>query len=497
MKKIFYIITALSIVFTSCKKQLEVDLLSQINSADAYKTREAVNAGINGVYSGLKGTALYGRALIVFPEALADNGVTSNNSGRLVNEVRNIRGAHFDTWVTSYYWINQINILSEALNGVSPAPSAAEKSRWEGELAFLRALLYFDLVKVYAYIPTADIPAQNFGGVPLMLTAIKTGDVALAAKPARATVPQVYDQVIADLNVAIAKLPAYSAATVGYANRSAAQALLARVALYKGDYALAKTNADAVILANGGLLTNATNYVNGWRAAQHPESLFEVKFAIAAESIGVNESLQSSFTQNSPSPGWGDLGASPSLFTSLGITIANIAGYNAGNANSVVTARTADVRNLLFEKGAGPRATQLIECTKYFSKSGAPFLDNVPVLRVAEMYLIRAEAQAQPTSGAIFNETAALADVNVIRTNRGLTAATGLTGTALQDEILLQRRLEFCMEGHRFFDLKRLGKDISKSPFYANLLFIDPRVLPAIPVREVQLNPMILQNASY
>jgi hypothetical protein len=65
------------------------------------------------------------------------------------------------------------------------------------------------------------------------------------------------------------------------------------------------------------------------------------------------------------------------------------------------------------------------------------------------------------------------------------------------DEILLQRRLELCGEGNRFFDLKRLGKDILKGPFYSDVLFNDYRILPAIPNADIQLNPNLIQNTNY
>jgi hypothetical protein len=135
----------------------------------------------------------------------------------------------------------------------------------------------------------------------------------------------------------------------------------------------------------------------------------------------------------------------------------------------------------MFEVGANKGSGPYVECTKYFGRGGAVNVDNVPVLRIAEAYLNRAEAYAN-TPG---EEGAALSDVNTIRTNRGLTAVSGLTGEPLADEIALQRRLEFAFEGQRFFDLKRKGLDIFKPASSTTVLFTDRVILPAIPAADV------------
>jgi len=120
------------------------------------------------------------------------------------------------------------------------------------------------------------------------------------------------------------------------------------------------------------------------------------------------------------------------------------------------------------------------------------------VIRKTEMYLNRAEAYATPGS-PVFDEALALADLNTVRVARGL-VAVALTGTALYEEILQQRRLEFAFEGHRWFDLKRLGRDVIKVGLFtgaADLQFTDGRVLANIPQREVDGNPNLVQNFGY
>jgi hypothetical protein len=97
----------------------------------------------------------------------------------------------------------------------------------------------------------------------------------------------------------------------------------------------------------------------------------------------------------------------------------------------------------------------------------------------------------------VFDEAAALADLNRIATNRGLTAFAGLTGSALFEEIFNQRRIEFAFEGHRFWDLKRLGRDLVKAPHYNTVPFFDTRILAPLPQREIDGNKNLVQNPGY
>jgi starch-binding outer membrane protein, SusD/RagB family len=318
----------------------------------------------------------------------------------------------------------------------------------------------------------------------------------------------VYAQVYADLKAVEAKLGDAGSAGVSntgiaWGTRVAAQALLARVALYNKDYATAKEYADKVIASHGNRLLSAGNYVAGWRSAVNPESLFEVTYTINAENTGVNESLQTTFTTlvnpgvRTQTGGFGDLVPTNSLLNALGITVTG-----NGTNTAAITARNNDVRNLLFELGTTGRGVPFVETTKYIGKNGSINLDNAPVLRIAEMYLIRAEVQA--TAGApTFDEAGALADLTKLKANRYTDYATTemaatdllLTGTALYEEILRQRRIEFAYEGHRFFDLKRLGRDIMKAP--SEVLFTDFRILPPLPIRELDGNPNLVNNVGY
>jgi hypothetical protein len=357
-------------------------------------------------------------------------------------------------------------------------------------LKFLRALYYHDLLRGYAYDPGTEVSAQDKGGVPLILTPITTAQAASAATLPRDPVSNVYAQIYTDLNDAATLLPANANSNVSYiATRAAAHALLSRVALYNKDFPTAIANASSAITLVGNTLSGAA-YISAWRSATNNESIFEVKFQDANENIGVNTSLQTSFTTSqslntlATTGGFGDLVPLAALRTLIGIT-----GPTPSSATVGQICTGTDVRAQLYVIGPGRGSGPKVECIKFIGKNAIVNLDNVPVLRKAELLLNRAEAYA--SSG---NDALALADVNTLRAARGL-GNVALAGAALMTEILNQRRIEFAFEGHRWFDLKRRGTDILKTP--ENIIAADFRRLANIPQREIDANPNLAQNFGY
>ncbi len=512
IKRMGLLLGVVALLVSSCKKQLDIDPRTSIDADGALTSRDAVEAAITSVYAKLKNARVYGRDLVTHPEALSDNGFATNKSGRLLPEANNNFGAHFTgtIWTNGYAAINQINLTLEALPtlDLTPAVTQAERDRWEGQLYFLRGLYYFDMVKVYSYIPGAVVTAQDKGGVPVTLRSISSVDSALAFRPSRSPIDDVYTQVVADFTLANTKLLA--SASVNLANKAAAQGLLARVNLYRKNYSEAKRWADSCIALAGSKLGTTSNYISQWRGDTHGETIFQVRYASNLENIGVNESNQTSFsTLTAPgnttvTGGFGDLVPTISLLNELGILL--VGGNTTANfgLNHVVASRSTDVRNLMFEPGTTGRGPAKVECTKFLGKNGFINLDNVPVQRISDVYLIRAEARATPGS-AVLDEAAALADLKLLKTRRytdyvgsaAEVADNALTGQALVDEIIRQRRLEFAFEGHRFFDLKRLGRDLVKGPHYSNVAFTDIRILPAIPQGDVDGNTNLKQNTGY
>lgn len=513
--KIMIGLIGLSFVISGCEKQLQIQPSQSIEATGALTTKEEISASIVSMYAFLKSPRLYGRDFIALPEALADNGFATNKSGRLLPESNNNFGAHFTgtIWTVSYAAINQINLTLEAIPNlkVAPAVTSAEKALWEGQLYFLRGLYYFELMKAYAYTPGAIVASQDKGGVVVTTKGIATLEEAKAYKPSRQSVDSVYKVIIADLKRAETNLST-STTERSLATKGAAQAMLSRVYLYAKDYANSKTYSDIVIGSLGSRLTDVGDYVPNWRSAENRETIFQIKYTLNSENIGVNESLQTSFTTLSapglPSVtlGFGDLVPTISLLNALGITLTggNTNAVFTGN-NASISARSTDVRNLLYEPGTTGRGKSYVETTKYLGKNGFPNLDNVPVIRISEIYLNRAEAYAT-TGSSVFNPALALADLKTIKSKRYVgytgsaieTADNALTPSQLYEEILNQRRIELAFEGHRFHDLKRLGRDIIKSaPSTLTVPFTDARILAPILQADVDGNPNLKQNFGY
>lgn len=467
-----------TVLFASCSNLLDVTPRSSASSETALTTAEGLDAALNGIYDRLQSTVLYGRDFLALSEALSDNAQATNKSGRLNNESRNIAQASFTNWGTSYLAINQANLIIGATANATFLSDTAQKNRIMGRAYFLRALLYHDLMRAYAYDPGVEIAQYNRGGVPLVTTGVSGQDQ--ITFPARASIADVYKQIYSDLQTAI---PLLSTTNIpAYGSRPAANTLLSRVALYNKDYATVVQYATNAINNGGVSLLANSSYISGWRAPNHPESLLEIVYT-TPENIGVNTSLQTTYTtlvrpgDRSTTGGFGDLVPSTAFLNEL-------------EAEKSSTGAVLDIRRQLYELGTTGRGPAFIECTKFLGKNGIINLDNVPAIRISEAYLNRAEANAM-----LGNTTAALTDLNAIRTRAGLPASTLTDNTAILTEILRQRRLEYGFEGHRWFDLKRRGQDITK--VQGNVPYTDFRILANIPSSEFATNKNLRQNFGY
>ncbi|WP_019990302.1 RagB/SusD family nutrient uptake outer membrane protein [Rudanella lutea] len=484
MKHTLGILTlTVGLFMASCSNLLDVQPRQSIDSGVALTTREGINAAVTNVYTYQKDITLYGRDLIAIAEALGDESRIINRAGgRFINEGQNVINSHLLGWNIYYLGINNINLILDALPS-SPF-NEAERERIEGELKFLRALNYHNLARVFAYDPKVRISSLDRGGVPLVLKGVSTPEQ-IENHP-RASVDEVYAQIYKDLTDAVAKAPTTGAPS--RATRAAAMALFARVALYNEDFTNAIKYATDALNAGVGRFVGNTDYVAAWRSNSHPESVFEILFQTRQESLGVNNSLQSAYTTMESVAQVNSLGA----LRPTPLPTANGWGAVVPTTAFLGLHQTGDVRRQLYQLGLNRSGSIVEECTKFVGKSGVIYMDNVPVIRISELILIRAEALARSNG----DQVQALADVNRIRTRAGLTALPATTTNAqLQTEIELQRRLELAFEGHRWFDLKRRGRDVVKST--GNVPYGDTRTLAPIPVREIQANNKLVQNAGY
>ncbi|MCH7401429.1 RagB/SusD family nutrient uptake outer membrane protein [Belliella kenyensis] len=470
MKNLQKIIIASFLIFLgSCESMIDVQPRQSIDSTLALQGTEAFNAALNGVYARLRDVNLYGRDIIAIPELLADNATNTGAGNRLVNQSFNQPGAHISNWFIGYITINQINLMLEAVE--TNDFTTSYKNDVKGQLHFIRGLIYFEMARVYGYDPTAILTQVDNGAVPILEKGVLA--VEDITYPRRASIAEIYAYIYNELETAAGLLQNLASSRAPhYASDMANSAIFSRVALYNGDYQKVIVEADKVLANSRAVLTNSNNFIAGWRSEVHPESIFEIVFT-APDNLGSNESLRATFTTRLDVNG-----ATP---VSFGNVVVSESLYNAYDNN--------DLRKSLILPGLGNNANEM-EMTKFFSKNGLPNLDNVPVIRTAEVLLNKAEAHAR-----LGQNQQALDALNMIRERVGLEPYENISDNELIEAILNERRLELAFEGHRFFDLKRLGRDIVKE--FGVIPFDDFRILNNIPQREIELNSNLVQNRGF
>jgi starch-binding outer membrane protein, SusD/RagB family len=427
-------------LLAACDSPLDTDPTASIDSETALNTARGVELGLNGAYGGLRSGNIYGNQHMVYPDMYADNldftGTFQTDREVAQRNITTSNGAVLGIWASSYNTINRVNNLLEAIPNVTGL-AADQRSQYRGEALFIRALVYFDL-------------ARHFGGVPLVLEASR--GVGPSALVARATQQEVYNRVIQDLEEAVPLLP--NSRVQGRATRQAANALLSRVYLETGQHALARDRATAVI--NSGHYSLVPNFRSIFTQKHSAESIFELHFT-----VNTANSLAFWYFPAALGGRWG-FSPTAELYNS----------FQAGDAR-----RDASI---------GISGTQRYG-NKYHRVANGD--DNVVILRLAEMYLNRAEANARLNADA----ATIRGDINAVRARAGLPAldATVSGQAALMNAILQERRWEFAMEGHRFFDLRRHGVAAERLAIPAN------RLLWPIPQAELDVNDSLVQNPGY
>lgn len=465
MKKILYILTAICIMISSCT---DLDVIDKANlpRETALADVSGYQSVLNAAYESVNDFGYYGQTMMIAPEILADNMELVQLTGRYELEYVNALNSGISIWGNRYSAINECNIVINSVDDASVTGAQATKDRLRGEALFLRALFYHDLARVYGYEPGQEVDGFNSAVVLKTTATFGLSDVVDAP---RATNEAIYEQIETDLLTAIPLLDDATAGTVNvrFANKDAARLLLARVYLYWGNDAQAAAFAQQVIVGDGSDLVADSVYVASWNDAVnafHPESLFESELHVPDWNTvdGPNNSLHSLLMNNS--------GGSQFIITASAELIAEI------------ESDSEDIRIDMFNtEGLGE------EFSKWRgAKGGLAFLENIPILRLSEGYLIAAEALG-PGAGDAF--------LDAFRLARGMT--TGVSATV--DNVLRERRIEFMAEGHRWFDLKRLGRDITKpaASGASTLPYNDFKLLPRLPQSEINLSDNIVQNPGY
>jgi hypothetical protein len=525
MKKIKYLLLV-TIVFStiSCKKFLKEDPKGLITEDEFYKTQNDALYGTNAIYFLLNsgGTSYQTPYNTLFNTGMdmasddVDPGPGATNPDVRSLSVLGHSSANlrvYEIWQQHYAGIKKANVALAKIPDIG-FTDVTLKPRLLGEAKFLRALFYFNLVRLY-------------GDVPLILDynpGVTAQDYAVARTPST----QVYDQIVKDLTEASDVLPnTYASPDVGRATKGAALALLAKVYLTKASLPLNIT-ADYQNAVNAALLaispadvTGATgvfnyalqtNYANVFLPAQknNSEHIFSAQFKSNSQGQGNNQNPRSIYTLPSAAGMTGSYADMVRFYTN-----------GADNYYSIYKIyQPVDKRKKVsfVTKYVGPKDGKVYslpipnpaypgDSTPFFNKAWDPgstsvtseSAANVAIIRYAELLLIHAEAANE------INDPAAYASYNKVRARAGLPTFTvgSLSQSQFRDSLYKDRRLELVFEYQRWFDLIRQKDAAGNSTFVNNLHLVgktnaqDYHRLYPIPLSELSVNNSISQNPGW
>lgn len=443
MKKLIYIFIAISCL--ACKKSFleQAPNGSTISSTTYYNSVAEVEGATFVQYTFIDYNDWWQTQWwrSISGEAASDNAWIGVNGGQGTA----VQAAHYTLnaendrveahWIMTYKAIFGFNATIEGIEKSSV--DATVKNRCIAELKFLRAFMYWDLVR-------------NWGAVPLITKPLSPSKNDYG----RTSAAEVYAFIKQDLTAAIAVLPRkseYSTANKFRISKGAAQALLAKIQLYTENWSEASTLADQVI--SSGDYSLEPSFGNVWSMTNYNgrESIFETQFQFSTQ----YPSIGNVFPTTSMSPnegGWGYFTPSSDLenaFLSEGDNVRlnwTIMRHNfpvAGDPSvTSFDARPSSVKSGRFNRKIYiPRAERT---------AGGRFSKDNIYLRLADVLLIKAEA------AAMLNQTSqALAALKTVRDRVGLTTNMSLTGWPLIDAVRKERRLEMALEGDRLYDLRR------------------------------------------
>jgi hypothetical protein len=432
---------------SACDDQLEKIDPNNIGPEIALANDKNVKATLVGAYNSLSAGAFLGGNSPRNGELLAANdeiifsGTFNDVADIYRKEIVTANSDVTNLWTSAYGTINVCNNILSAL----PVVNEEDRAQVEGEARFLRAISYFELILYYSQPYSAGATTSN-PGVPIMDVEDRNST---EAKP-RNTVEEVYTFIVTDLTTAESLLA--EGPSSGKATTEAAAAILSRVYLQMANYAGARDAAHRAITTGNYNLENEIS--DAFNSSSSSEDLFDIPVSSVD---GVNN--MNLFYASSTNGGRGDIEVMP----------AHLALYNA-----------LDDRRDLFYIDASTGDTRV---GKWMNRYG-----SVKIVRLAEMYLTRAEANFR--LGTSTGDTP-LNDVNAVHTRAGLTPL----GAVTLNDILNERRLELAHEGQRLHDVKRLQLSIVQGATtftYDNDFMVFP-----IPQRERDVNENLSQNEGY
>jgi hypothetical protein len=448
LKTLKYTIPVLSLVtLASCKKFLEVQPKDSVSDSQTIVDRASAETAVRGIYRALSADNYYGVNFVSVGYLSGDN-IQWTGSQSIVQQFidHNVKADNATVsgiWLAIYTTINRANYVIAKLPGVTDATlTTAERNQLLGEAYFIRALCYFDL-------------ARTWGGVQIVTTPTISATDKNGIK--RSTLEQTYAQMLTDLNAAEPLLPLPTAQNPVRVNKETVYALKARYYLYQKDWTNAENYATLVLgdTQNYSLLKPySTWFANNVVGSK--ESVFELAYS-ATYTNGHRGQWQP--PANSGTRQWAPNAAFLALVNDATI---------GGNRSALVAKTSAGLwyGNLYYR---------------------SPATDPAYIIRIAEEYLIRSEARAQ-----LNKLDDARVDLNAVRDRAGLIATTAVSQADILLAIENERRIEFALEGHRWFDLVRTGRAAA----VLGVTDTKKNILP-IPVDQLNVDPALTQNPGY
>lgn len=477
-------IALLGFSFSSCSDFLEQNPQTDLSENDFYKTADDILSAVNGVYSSLQEGDIYGN-WYVFGEIPSDNTrnqlsgsvTTQNEFDQFYIDTQNSMIANF--WKAAYKVINRTNTVLGRIDGIKINTELA--NRYKLECKFIRALMYFNLVRVY-------------GDVPLVLKEISISE---SYDILREPKENVYNQIIADLKEAQDLPVSYSTAEDGRATQGAAKALLANVYMTLHKYAEAETILAEIInsgryslLENTPGSLNIDGYKNVFSPVNHnsKEGIFEIQFLKGGYGEGSN------YANN----------FAPENSGTNVVAVGGTGGNNIPEMDIYNAYEEGDLRRD-FSMSLGyydnRKNNEWVESRYVCKFMDVPYQNNdasnnYPVIRYADVILMYAEALNQNGKTA-----EACKYLNMTR-RRGFgyqtteTSPVDLQTTDKAQFALMveqERRVELAFENHRWFDLIRTGRavEVMRSKGFS---LNETNLICPIPQKQIDVNPKLTQN---
>jgi starch-binding outer membrane protein, SusD/RagB family len=467
--KTWLLIAPLVMLF-SCTEKLDITPKQSIASDIALSTPDNIKAALVGAYLQASSQGIFGSYFNEYSELYAATGDmlfmgTYQQPREFINKAATTTNTYVSfTWTEAYKLINICNTLMQA--EVLDLLDAGDAETLKGEALFLRGWTIFEMTRLYA-LPYVSGQANTQPGIPLVLTPTK--DVADAVPVARNTVQECYARAVEDLTTARDLLPGENDV---YATSFAASAILARIYLQMGNFTAAATEASNVI-ENGTFSLTSTPLRAFNNTVNSSEDIFAIQKVVTSATgwlsvmygsldgtgRGDYEMQESFLNRFHPS----DLRGKYQENTQAGYTIDNI--------------------TMMYYKGVGT----ILNSGGINTAKWGDYYRNIPLIRLAEMYLIRAEANFEDP-GADVGPNSPTEDINVLRERA---QAPIFVSPVTRENIREERYLELCWEGHRLHDLKRWKMNIGSYAYDAGNL-----ILP-IPFREMEVNDLLEQNSWY